>query len=450
MISLMIAIPLLFAFISIVFKGLAKYALPFIVLLNILILLIASTPVVENIGGWKAPFGISLVLDDASYYVVLVVNLIFLLLSLIPQIIDKGYDTIILLLLTSTNGLVLTGDLFNSFVFIEITAAAAYILAYHRNNPYGAFKYLIIGGISGSFYLLGTIFSYVGAGSLNMAHISNNSFGQLTAAIAILFILGLGVEAKLFPLAGWVPDVYASGSSLTPTILGTAITFSIMYLTGRIFITVLHGTFLDVLYILGLLTVIVGEVAALRQDKLLRALAYSSIAQAGLVVAAISLNNIDSLTGAYFHSMNDLTAKFILFPIATVVIKGFEEDRLAGFAFSVASFSLIGFPLFAGFRSKLLIISSAFSAGNYILPAVLFFASIVEAAYLLKWNIKLWFEKSDTSNNIPWNLKTIVLVLSILLLIIGIYPDLYLDASRKIAQSILDTQGYINSVLGGI
>ena len=450
MISLMIAIPLLFAFLSIVFKKLSKYILPFTILLNIVILMISSIPMVENIGGWKAPFGISLVLDNASYHVALIVNFVFLIISLLPQLIDKGYDVIILLLLTSTNGLILTGDLFNSFVFMEVTAAAAYILAYHRKNAYGAFKYLIIGGISGSFYLLGTIFSYIKVGTLNMAHISQNSGGALVPAISILFILGLGVETKLFPLAGWVPDVYSSGSPLTPTVLGTAITFTMMYLIGRIFITVLHGSFLDVLYFLGLLTIVVGEISALRQEKILRVLAYSSIAQAGLVVSAISLNNVNSLTGAYFHSLNDLTAKLVLFPIAALAIRGFEKDKLIGFVFSVASFSLIGFPLFAGFRSKLLIISNAFSMKDFLLPAVIFFASIVEASYLIKWNIKLWFKKSGTSNIIPWNLKIIVLIFAILLIVIGIYPKFYLDASRKIAQSILDSQNYINSVLGGI
>lgn len=450
MMALMIAIPLLFAFLSMVFKNLAKYILPIVALLNIVILLFSSSPIVENMGGWKAPFGISLVLDDASYYVALIVNSIFLIISLLPQLVDKGYDIVILLLLTSTNGLILTGDIFNSFVFIEITSAAAYILAYHRKNAYGAFKYLIIGGIAGSFYLLGTVFSYVGTGSLNIAHISQNLNSSIIPVISILFILGLGVEAKLFPLAGWVPDVYSSGSPLTPTILGTAVTFSVMYLVGRLFITMLHGSFLDVLYFLGLLTVVIGEIAALRQENILRALAYSSIAQAGLVVAAISLNNFNSLTGAYFHSLNDLTAKLILFPIAVLAIKGFEKDRLIGFAFSVASFSLIGFPLFAGFRSKLLIISSAFSMNDFLLPAVVLFASVIEATYLLKWNIRLWYKRSEDSNSIHWNLKIIVSILAILLIVIGVYPNFYLDISKKISQSILDSQSYINSVLGGI
>jgi len=448
--ALLIVIPLLFAFLSIVFKKLTRYILPLVVLVNIAILLMSSTSIVENMGGWKAPFGISLVLDNASYYVALIVNLVFLIISLLPQLIDKGYDTVLLLLLTSTNGLILTGDIFNSFVFMEITAAVAYILAYHRKNAYGAFKYLIIGGVAGSFYLLGTIFSYLGVGSLNMAHISQSLGGSMTPAISLLFILGLGVEAKLFPLAGWVPDVYASGSPLTPTILGTAVTFTMMYLVGRIFITILHGSFLNILYVLGLLTVVVGEIAALRQKNIVRALAYSSIAQAGVIVAAISLNTANSLTGAYFHSLNDITAKLILFPIAVLTIEGFEKDKLIGFSFSVASFSLIGFPIFAGFRSKLMIVSSAFSINDFILPMIIFFTTVIEAAYLIKWNIKLWYKKSEKSNEIPLNLKTIVLVLAILLIFIGIYPNLYIDVSRKIVHTLLDVQGYISSVLGGI
>lgn len=450
MTALLIAIPLISAFIFVPFKEKSKYILPFIVLANIILLLNLPLDTAESMGGWKAPFGIVLVLDSASFYTLLVVNIIFLLISLMPQITDKGLSIILLILLASTNGLILTGDIFNSFVFMEITAAAAYIIASSKKNYYGAYKYLIVGSIAGGFYLLGAIYSYLGTGSLNFADISLNMKESFLPYVALMLFIGLAVESKILPLAGWVPDVYASGSPLTPAILGTGVTFTMIYLLSRIFITVFNGYFLDVIYIFGLLTLILAEIAAFKQEKLLKTLAFSSIAQAGLVLSVISLNTYDSLKAGYFHLLNDATAKIILFVIAATVVGSFMKNKTAGISFSIASFSLIGFPLFAGFRSKLLILQSSFESGNYILPAALLFSTIIEAAYLLKWNIHLWYENNEKSEKIPWNIVLITLIMSLFIIYIGLFPDTYLKIAENITNGLMNYKAYVTTVLGGM
>ncbi|MBO8160526.1 MAG: Na+/H+ antiporter subunit D [Thermosipho sp. (in: Bacteria)] len=450
--ALLIIIPLLAGFLFIPFKEKAKYILPLVVITTLIILLLLSPDQTNAMGGWKAPFGIVLVLDSASYYSLLVVNIVFLLISLMPQIVEKGYSVVLLILLASTNGLVLTGDIFNSFVFLEITAVAAYIIAFSRKNPYGAFKYLILGGISGAFYLLGAIYAYIGTGSLNFADISVNIKEGFLPIVALLIFIGIGVESKIFPLAGWVPDVYDSGSPLTPVILGTGVTFTIMYLFGRIFITVFHGYFLDVVFIFGLLTIVLGELAALRQNKLIKALAFSSIAQAGLVLSTISLGGYEAIKFGYFHLLNDISAKLVLFIIAATIAHNFTENKIAGVSFSIASFSLIGFPLFAGFRSKLLILQLAFSKDNYLLPAVVLFATVIEAAYILKWNIKLWHSTNtgEEKQKISWNVNLILLIVALLIIFIGIFPDLYLKMAQNIADGLTNYRAYVTNVLGGM
>ncbi|EKF49267.1 NADH dehydrogenase subunit n [Thermosipho africanus H17ap60334] len=450
MTALLIAIPLLTAFLFVPFKEKAKFILPIIVLINIVLLFNLSINSVEAMGGWKAPFGIVLVLDSASFYTLLVVNIIFLIISLIPQITENGFSILLLILLASTNGLILTGDIFNSFVFLEITAAAAYIIASLKKNYYGAYKYLIVGSIAGGFYLLGAIYSYVGTGSLNFADISLNLNSSFLPFVSLMLFIGLAVETKILPLAGWVPDVYASGSPLTPAILGTGVTFTMMYLLGRIFITIFNGYFLDVLYIFGLLTLILAEIAAFRQEKLLKALAFSSIAQAGLVLSTISLNTYDAIKAGYFHLLNDATAKIILFVIAATVVGNFMKNKTAGISFSIASFSLIGFPIFAGFRSKLLILQSSFEKGDYLLPTVLLFSTIIEAAYLLKWNVHLWHNEIEETSQIPWNIVLITLILALLIIFIGIFPDLYLKVSENITDGLMNYKAYVTTVLGGM
>jgi len=454
--ALLIAVPLLIAFLFVPFKDKTKYILPFVALFSLILIFKLPIEQVNFLGGWKAPFGITLVLDNSSYFSLIVVNMIFLLISLIPQIIEKDLSIILLILMASINGLILTGDLFNSFVFLEITSVAAYILSSSKRNYYGAFKYLILGSIAGAFYLLGTLYSYIGTGSLNLAEISKNINSEFLAVVPILIFIGLAVETKIFPLAGWVPDVYASGSALTPAILATGVTFSMMYLFGRIFITVFHGEFLNVVYIFGLITVVVAELSALKQDNLLRALSFSSIAQAGLFLSVISMNSYESLTAGYFHLLNDITAKFVLFIIAASIGKSFIKNKTTGIAFSIASFSLIGFPLFAGFRSKLLILKTAFLNQNYILPIILLFATIIEIAYVLRWNIKLWYpdnilpQEKEETQKLSWNVNLILLIVALVIIVIGFYPDIYLKIAQNIASGLTNYRAYVTNVLGGM
>ncbi|ABR31070.1 NADH-ubiquinone oxidoreductase [Thermosipho melanesiensis] len=450
MIALLVAIPLISAFLFVPFKDKSKYILPFVILLDLIVLFNLAPGTISEMGGWKAPFGIVLVLDSASFYTVLVVNIIFLLISFMPQIAERNYSIILLILLGALNGLILTGDIFNSFVFLEITAAAGYIIASTKKNYYGAFKYLIIGGIAGGFYLLGAIYAYLGTGSLNLADIAININHSIMPYVALLLFVGLAVEAKVLPLAGWVPSVYASGSSLTPTVLGTTVTFSVIYLLGRIFITVFNGYFLDVIYVFGLLTLILAEIAAFRQEKLLKALAFSSIAQAGLVLSVISLNTFSALNAAYFHLLNDVTAKLVLFIVAASVSGSFMKNKTLGITFSIASFSLIGFPLFAGFRSKLLILKSAFEKGDYLLPILLLIATVIEMAYLLKWNVKFWYSNEDINKEIPWNIMLLVLIVALFIIYIGIFPEIYLKISRSIAEGLINSEAYVTTILGGM
>jgi formate hydrogenlyase subunit 3/multisubunit Na+/H+ antiporter MnhD subunit len=454
--ALLIAVPLLVAFLFVPFKDKTKYILPFVALFSLILIFKLPIEQVNFLGDWKAPFGITLVLDNSSYFSLIVVNVIFLLVSLIPQIIEKDLSIILLILMASLNGLILTGDLFNSFVFLEITSVAAYILSSSKKNYYGAFKYLILGSIAGGFYLLGTLYSYIGTGSLNLADITKNINSEFFPIVAILLFIGLAVETKIFPLSGWVPEVYASSSTLTPTILATSVTFSMMYLFGRIFITVFHGEFLNVAYIFGLITVVVAEISALKQDNLLRALSFSSIAQSGLFLSVISMNSYESLTAGYFHLLNDITAKFVLFIIAASIAGNFIKNKTTGIAFSIASFSLIGFPLFAGFRSKLLILKISFSNQNYVLPIILLFATIVEIAYILKWNIKLWYadnklpQGEEETQKLSWNVNLISLIVALMIIVIGLYPDIYLKVAENIANGLTNYRAYVTNVLGGM
>ncbi len=459
MISLLVAIPLLFAFIAVFWKRGSWALLVIATLLNITVLFSVkgSIPIVHQLGGWKPPFGINLILDEASFLPLAMLNIFFLMGSLYTWIV-KGYETLLLVLLAALNGFVLTGDLFNSFVFLEITAISGVAIAAKRENFYNAFKYLIFSGIAGAFYLLATIFSYGVVGSLNMAHVSKMALtGSALVAITTLYIVGLGVESKLFPLNGWVMGVYGS-TDLAPVFLSTAVTFSMMYMVGRIFLTVFHGGGLYVIYALALATIVVGELSALFQKNLLKALAYSSVAQAGIVLSTISKGTQEMVKLGFFHLFNETMAKFVLFSVATYLVFKysnlggiFKKHKVLGTSFTMASFSLIGFPMFAGFMSKLMIISTSFKEGDYLLPAVILFGTLLEITYLIRWNVKLWFEDTSTeTEKSPFILNTLVLIVAIVLVIVFLVPSTVLSSTERIAKTLLDWNSYVNAVLGGI
>jgi multicomponent Na+:H+ antiporter subunit D len=455
MIALTIAIPLVFAFASIPHKKLGNYFLPFVTLFNILLLMYVKPTQVIEIGGWPAAYGIVLVLDNVSYWFLLFVNLILLAVSLLSDLEEK-YGTLLLVLTAALNGLILTGDLFNSFVFLEIIAAVSYIIASHKNNSYGAFKYLIFGSVGGTLYLLGAVLSYVEAGTLNMAYVGFIMDPVVVPTVSVFFLIALLIELKVLPLGFWAPDVYSNGSSITPVVLGSAVTVSIAYLFSRIFINVLGFSHSNLVSILAMISIIFAQLGALKQKNLGRALSYTAIAGVSVAVAALSMLDENVISAAYLYLFNDAIAKLILFSIyAYTGHKGFKENKTVGVAFTIASLSLIGFPMFAGFWAKLNLLRALFEIGNYSLPAVLLIATIIEAGYLIKWNVDLWYKKSSDEvqgqeSDIPLAGKLVVLLLAMVLIIVGFLPHIVQDQTNIIASHIIDTKTYIDLILGGM
>ena len=199
----------------------------------------------------------------------------------------------------------------------------------------------------------------------------------------------------------------------------------------------------------------IGEVAALRQQNLLKTFAYSSVAQAGVVVAMISKGTAKSMGLAYFHLTNDAVAKFVIFLVAGFLVYNyknlngvFKKHKILGASFSMATFSLVGFPLFAGFQSKIRIIMEAFSMKDYLFPSIMLLATLIEVGYVVRWNVKLWFEEeTEEKADGPIVAGTLALILSLLLVAVFIKPDIFLGGAMKMGNALADTKDYIHGVL---
>lgn len=467
MIALLVAIPLALAFASVPMKKIGNYLLPIASLANVLLLLFMLKPdILLEIGGWEAAYGIAFVLDNASYPFLIFVNAMMLLVALSAKL-EERFGTLLLVLLAALNGVLLTGDFFNSFVFLEIIAAVSYILASQNKNDYGAFKYLIFGGVAGVFYLIGTVMVYVKAGVLNMAYAGYIIDPAVVGTVSIFLLIGLLVELKILPLGLWAVDVYSNGSSLTPVVLGSTVTVSAVYLFSRVFINVLGFEQKNIVYMLALISIVLSQLGALKQKTLPRTLAYAVISGVSVVVAGLTTLDNNVLSASYFYLFNDAVSKFILFTISAYLgFKGFKEDKTSGVAFTIASLSLVGFPLLAGFWAKFYLLKSLFEIDNLVFPAVLLIATVIEAGYLIKWNVQLWFGNEESkasekaeSNDIedldsaedylPFASQLVIVLLAMVLLVAGFLPNIILDQTNIVSEHILNFSSYFDIIIKG-
>ncbi len=358
------------------------------------------------------PLGIPLSLDALGAGMALIVALSALLVILYSSSYMKDdhapvtYYAVVMLLLMASFGLVLTRDLFNLFVFFEILCISSYILvAWEQNSSAleASFKYMVLGSIGSTFMLVAIALAYRAAGSLAMADIakafSQADRGEVIVA-AVLFLFGMGVEAAIFPVNTWLPDAHSSApSSISALLSGFVIELSLVVLFrlgGTVFA---HLNLLPVLQGIAIAGILVGEFSAFAQREVKRTLAYSSIAQVGLMLFALSLGTPEGAQAGLMQLLMHAAAKSTLFLVAGYFIlrtgSRFMEDYkglgrsmpLSGLFFGLAALSLVGVPPFLGFFTKWGILQAAVSVGG-LMPWIgiisILLGTTLEAVYLFR------------------------------------------------------------------
>jgi len=375
-------------------------------------------PLTYHFGGWLPPIGIEYVLDPLSSFVALVVNVIaFFVLCHSGGIQEREipgksvpYYALVLLFLCGANGIIVTGDLFNLYVFLEIFSLAGYGLIGigEKQAPVASFRYLIMGTVGASFYLLGIGFLYIVTGSLNMAdvrnilpHIQGNP--AVTAALSLIF-LGMGIKMAIFPLHGWLPDAYTYAPSTSSALIAPIGTKIAAYVLIRILFFVFGVEFVsrslpitDLIAWLSAVGILYGSVMAMAQNEMKRMLAYSSIAQIGYIGLGIGLANPLGYIGAVLHILNHAFMKGALFLVAANLRRKTGRSDIAKLdaslrkklpwtmaAFTVAALSMIGLPPTAGFFSKWYLALGAIDRGNWVFLAVILTSSLLNAVYFFR------------------------------------------------------------------
>ena len=407
---LLIVIPLLSAFLCLIHKKVKPYLLGFAVLFNLALLAFLEKGS-YTIGGYEPPFGINLSLDSYSFIGVVLLNLLFAIALAMNAKESIPHAPILAVTLAALNGMILTNDLFNLFVFMEITAIAAFVLSSQAKKYSHSFQYLVIGSLGSSFFLLGVILLYTIFGTLNMADLTMIYLTSvvpgaqvdpvaLTLPVLLIFI-GLGVESKLFPFNAWVKGVYGHAGALVGALFASPFALTILLVFGRLFNWVLPMSegLRTVFLFLAVITLLFGEFAAYSKRSIREVLLYSSIAQAGLVVL-LFLSGL--VLPALAQLISNVVSKLILFSVAGTLADTtgsdeidalggvFQKNKWMGFGFTVASLSIMGLPIFYGFFSKLNVLFGLFLTNHYILPAIILFATLVEGVYFVRMLAKLW------------------------------------------------------------
>jgi multicomponent Na+:H+ antiporter subunit D len=424
-----IAVPLIVGFLLPAFGKKGKAAatvLANLATVSLLVFAVASIGKTEvyEIGKWSIPIGINLVLDGLSSLLLLAISVVSAAAMLFSVRYMERYTakikylSLFLLMVAGMNGVVLSGDIFNLFVFLEIASLASYALVgfgCEHEELEASFKYMVLGTIASIFILFAVALVYGNTGTLNMVYISqairdSGLNAGLKFALA-LFIVGFGLKAALVPFHAWLPDAHPSAPAPISAMLSGVLIKSLgVYSLVRIVFNV-FGVSVSVSWVLvalGVLSMVIGVFLAVGQWDFKRLLAYHSISQMGYVVLGIGIGALIlarngkvewaalAILGGLFHLVNHAVFKSLLFltsgsvemSTGTRQIKEMgglvERMPFTRTTCTVASASIAGIPPFNGFWSKLILIVAAIQAGFLYLAAVTVIVSLVTLISFLK------------------------------------------------------------------
>ncbi len=403
-------------------------------------------------GNWRPPIGITLVVDGLSVFILLIISSVGFLATLYSINYMERYTAkykfyaLLMLMIGGMNGIAITGDLFNMYVFIEISAIASYVLVsfgVDAEELEASFKYMVLASVGSLFILLSIALLYAGTGTLNMADIARslaaNPNSTMLILVSILFIVGFSLKAALIPFHAWLPDAHPSAPAPISSMLsGVVIKVLGAYGLIRIFYNVIgmDARVSNIILVLAGLSMIIGVILQLGQNDLKRLLAYCSISQIGYVLMGIGIGTPLAIFGGLFHLLNHAAFKSLLFFNAGAVeyATGTRDiNKLGGLSqkmpatstsYFIGSFAASGIPPFNGFWSKLILIIAAVQAQYYLMAAIAGLSAILTLASFVKVQRKVFLgslsETLTKIKEVPAFMATTLVILSILCVIMAV------------------------------
>lgn len=434
---------------------------------------------VLQIGGWPAPFGITLVADLLSAMLVVMVGIIATAVTaqsfagVDPRREQLGYHTLIHVLLMGVSGAFLTGDLFNLYVWYEVMLIASFVLmALHRTRDqlHAAFTYVTINLIASAFLLTAIGLLYGQAGTLNLADLSiawaQRRTPALDGALAMLFLTAFGIKAGLFPLFFWLPASYHAPPPAIGALFAGLLTKVGVYSMIRVFSLLFRepdAILYSFLLVLSIVTMIVGLVGAAAQRDFRRILAFNLVGHIGFTTVGIALWTPFALGASIFYILHHMLVISNLYLLSGLILRirrttdlgalgGLYRSRPAlSILAMIPIFSLAGIPPLSGFLAKLAIVASAIQANQFILAGVALTVGLMTVLSMARlWQEVFWKAGPDEPDRSPLGrvMPIPVIALATLTLALTVAARPVFDLSTRAAEQVLDPQGYVQAVLG--
>ena len=338
------------------------------------------------------------------------------------------YYVLVNLLLSSLLAMVYTNDLFTAYVFVEINTIAACGLIMIRQigrTIEAAVRYMILSLLGSGLFLVGLVLLYDLTGHLLMSNIQESvgmliENGEYTIPLLVTISLmsaGLAIKSALFPFHAWLPDAYGYSTVSSAALLSSLVSKGYIFLLIKIYYRVIgidfirHNKLIDVLFIFGLSGMIFGSISAIRENDIRRMIAYSSVAQIGYIYMGIGMGTQDAMIASVYHILMHGATKSLLFiaAIGLTDVSGYSRqfiqitgagyrNKIAGVGFTVGALSMVGFPCFSGFISKLLFAQAAIHNTGKMLPTliVLGISTILNAIYFMKTVLRIYTPVADS------------------------------------------------------
>ncbi|AIU70604.1 monovalent cation/H+ antiporter subunit D [Thermococcus eurythermalis] len=457
----------------------------------------SEKPLIYTFGGWKAPIGIIYEVDRFGALLALTTSfLMFIITFYSVRYLEREtgvewYYTLYLGLEAGLLGIFLTGDAFNLFVMLEVTAAAAYgLVMFYTEEGYPAYsgvRYAIISSIGTTFYFLALGVLYYGFDTVNFADLAakargypfpvSEASGNLLMAFALAMALitwAFTIKSAIMPNHFWLPGAHSSAPSPISAVLSGLVVNAGIYGLAR-FIWLFTGVpefenavraVSTVLIGLGAVSALLASLAMTAHDDVKRIVAYSTILHMGYLAMAVGLRTELGTKAMVFHMLNHSLGKALLFLAVGVFIHEAGSRKLQDLAglgkkmplttvsLAIATISLVGLPPTNVFFSKL-VLYYAYMEKSVALVVVLVLSSVFALVSYMKMLYWLWIKKAENSTDAkePKSMVAVLLLLAVLCLAIGILSPLILeDVIDPTAVQALDVEGYIQAainVLGG-
>lgn len=377
------------------------------------------------------------------------------------------YYALILALIGGMMGIVFAGDLLVLYVFWEVMSISSYaMVALFKEEDLSieaSFKFLIMSAAGSATALFGISLLYGLAGTVNFEGLSSTLMGTSNVWVfvaAVFIFLGFGVKMAVFPLHTWLPDTYQAAPSPVSALLASIVIGPGIFVVAKVFFSAflsIKALWAPILAVLSVITMLVGNITALRQTDVKRILAYSSIGQVGYMLIGLAVGSELGLTGTFLQFFNHALMKSSAFLcVGAIIYRLGSRDLsdiqgvgrkmpLTALALAISVAALIGLPPLAGFPGELTLFIAAVQDDLTWLGVALLLNSVISAGFYLRIIYTLIqpvsSPKAEAVTEAPLLMLIPLIALAVLIVLFGVWPEPTIGFAGDAAKALLSLGG---------